>query len=104
MEIYLLVLFFVIVISFITGLILFIYNTIILKRRVKNYDNNVNLSKTIRLDAISNFGFLLNSNRNKSFEINIEPVNNTVVNNPPVPIPVINEDKKEQDYELLWKM
>ena len=47
MEIYLLVLFCVIVISFITGSILFIYNNIVLKNHVKNYDYNQVLNKTI---------------------------------------------------------
>ena len=97
MEIYLLVLFCVIVISFITGSILFIYNNIVLKNHVKNYDYNQVLNKTIRLDALDNFGFILNNNHNKSVEISLEPVNSKPVNNPPVPIPIIQEDSQEKD-------
>jgi hypothetical protein len=101
MEIYLLVLFFVIVISFITGSILYIYNNVVLKRHVKNYDYSNVLNKTIRLDALDNFGFLLNSNHNKSVEINLEPVSKPIENNPPVPIPVVCEDKLEKDLEII---
>lgn len=102
MEIYLLVLFFVIVISFITGLILYIYNNIVLKNHVKNYNANDVLNKTIRLDAINNFGFLIKSNHNKSVEINFEPViEEAKTNNPPVPMPIISEDKNEQDMEII---
>jgi len=101
MEIYLLVLFFVIVISFITGSIIYIYNNIVLKKHIKNYDYNNVLSKTIRLDALDSFGFLLNSNHNRSVEINFEPVAPKPVNNPPVPIPIIQEDHIEEDNEVI---
>lgn len=101
MEIYLLVLFCVIVISFITGSILFIYNNIVLKNHVKNYDYNQVLNKTIRLDALDNFGFILNNNHNKSVEISLEPVNSKPVNNPPVPIPIIQEDSQEKDLTVI---
>ena len=102
MELYLIVLFFVIVISFITGFILYIYNNIVLKYHVKKVNDNVNMGKTIRLDAINNFGFLLNANHNQSVEINFEPViSKKNDNNPPIPMPIINEDSIEQDFDVL---
>lgn len=101
MEIYLFVLFFVIVVSFITGSILYVYNNIVLKNHVKNYNYDNVLNKTIRLDALDNLGFILNNNHNKSVEINLEPVMNKPVNNPPIPIPIVCEDNPEKDLNAL---
>ncbi len=103
MEIYLTVLLFVIIVSFITGSIIYIYNNVVLKKHVKNYSYDQVMNKTIRLDALDNFGFLLNNNHNKSVEINLEPVNTPVVNNPPVPIPIVCEDNPEKDLNSVWK-
>ena len=57
MEIYLTVLLFVIIVSFITGSIIYIYNNVVLKKHVKNYSYDQVMNKTIRLDALDNFGF-----------------------------------------------
>ena len=100
MEIYLLVMFFVIVISFVTGTILSIYNNIYLKNHIKNRNQEAVLNKTIRLDALDSFCFLLNNNQNRSVEISLEPVkkDENIVNNPPIPMPVVNID---EDIDII---
>ena len=102
MEVYLLVLFTVIVISFITGVIIEIHNRIIIKKRIKNINNDV-LGKTIRLDVVENFGLMLKNNNNRSFELQIEPVNKKPEkeDDPLKTLPIVTEELVEETIEII---
>ena len=56
MEIYLLVLLIVIIVSFVTGIFLSIYNKIIMKKHIKESNIEAIMSKTIRIDSVDNLG------------------------------------------------
>ena len=58
MEIYLLVLLIVIIVSFVTGIFLSIYNKIIMKKHIKESKIETIMSKTIRIDSVDNLGYL----------------------------------------------
>ncbi len=99
MEIYLLVLFVVIIISFVTGIFLTIYDKINLHNHIKNYNYEPSLSRTLRIDALDSFGVMLSNNKNSSVEISLEPVQK-VDNKPPIPMPVVETENKNEGPEI----
>ena len=100
MEIYLLVLFVVIIISFVTGIFLTIYDKINLRNHIKNYNYEASLSRTLRIDALDSFGLMLTNNKNSSVEISLEPVQN-VENKPPIPMPVVEAEQSDKGIEII---
>ena len=99
MEIYLLVLLIVIIVSFVTGIFLSIYNKIIMKKHIKESKIETIMSKTIRIDSVDNLGYLIGTNKNKSEEVKIE-AKQQIVNEPPIPIPVVKIDSLGREENI----
>lgn len=99
MEIYLLVLLIVIIVSFVTGVFLSIYNKIIMKKHIKESKIEAIMSKTIRIDSVDNLGYLIGTNKNKSEEVKIE-AKQQIVNEPPIPIPVVKIDSLGKEENI----
>ena len=99
MEIYLLVLLIVIIVSFVTGVFLSIYNKIVMKKHIKESNVEAIMSKTIRIDSVDNLGSLIGPYKNKGVEVKIE-TQNQVVNEPPIPIPIVNIDSLGKEENL----
>ena len=96
MEIYLLVLLIVIIVSFVTGIFLSIYNKIVMKKHIKESNIEAIMSKTIRIDSVNNLGYLIGPNKNKQAEVKIE-AKQQVINEPPIPIPVVKIESLDKD-------
>lgn len=100
MEIYLLVLLIVIIISFVTGIFLSIYNKIVIKKHIKESNIDEIMSKTIRIDSVDNLGHLIGPIQNKSVDIKIVEDQNKVVNDPPIPIPIVKIESLGNDENI----